>query len=67
MKAFNYKFNTSKIEEYEKEPAYKRHGVELSNSSLSSENQVSRTSISSDDNDDIQVRSNNSFLHDNVD
>jgi len=67
MKAFNYKFNISKIEEYEKEPAYKRHGVELSNSSLSSENQVSRTSISSDDNDDIQVRSNNSFLHDNVD
>jgi len=67
MKAFNYKFNTSQIEEYEKEPAYKRHGVELSNSSLSFENQVSRTSISSDDNDDIQVRSNNSFLHDNVD
>ena len=67
MKAFNYKFNTSKIEEYEKEPAYKRHGVELSDSSLLSEHQVSRTSISSDDNDDIQVRSNNSFLHDNVD
>ncbi len=67
MKAFNYKFNTSKIEEYEREPAYKRHGVELSNSSLLSENKVSRTSISSDDNDDIQMRSNNSFLHDNVD
>ena len=67
MKAFNYKFNTSKIEEYEKEPAYKRHGVELSDSSLLSEHQVSRISISSDDNDDIQVRSNNSFLHDNVD
>ena len=67
MKAFNYKFNTSKIEEYEKEPAYKRHGVELSDSSLLSEHQVSRTSISSDDNDDIQVRTNNSFLHDNVD
>ena len=67
MKAFNYKFNTSKIEEYEREPAYKRHGVELSNSSLLSENQVSRTSISSDDNDDVQMRSNNSFLHDNVD
>ena len=67
MKAFNYKFNTSKIEEYEKEPAYKRHGVELSDSSLLSKHQVSRTSISSDDNDDIQVRLNNSFLHDNVD
>ena len=67
MKAFNYKFNTSKIEEYEKEPAYKRQGIELSNSNSNVENQVSRTSISYDENDDIQVRSNNSFLHDNVD
>lgn len=67
MKAFNYKFNTSKIDEYEKEPAYKRQGIELSNSNSMGENQVSRTSISYDENDDIQVRSNNSFLHDNVD
>lgn len=67
MKAFNYKFNTSKIDEYEKEPAYKRQGIELSNSNSKAENQVSRTSISCDENDDIQVRSNNSFLHDNVD
>ena len=67
MKAFNYKFNTSKIDEYEKEPAYKRQGIELSSSNAKAENQVSRTSISYDENDDIQVRSNNSFLHDNVD
>ena len=67
MKAFNYKFNTSKIDEYEREPAYKRQGIELSNSNSMAENQVSRTSISYDENDDIQVRSNNSFLHDNVD
>ena len=67
MKAFNYKFNTSKIDEYEKEPAYKRQGIELSNSNSKAENQVSRTSISYYENDDIQVRSNNSFLHDNVD
>ena len=33
----------------------------------SSEINASRTSVSSDDNDDIQLRSNNSFLHDNVD
>ncbi|MEC8536106.1 MAG: cell division protein FtsZ, partial [Bacteroidota bacterium] len=30
MKTFNYKFNASKIEEFEKEPAYKRQGIELS-------------------------------------
>jgi len=28
---------------------------------------MSRTSIDVDDNDEIQLRSNNSFLHDNVD
>lgn len=67
MKAFNYKFNASKIEEIEKEPAYKRQGIELSDSNEISEPILSRTSLSSDENQDIQVRTNNSFLHDNVD
>ena len=31
------------------------------------ENKISRTSLSGDSNDDIKLRSNNSFLHDNVD
>lgn len=67
MKAFNYKFNASKIEEIEKEPAYKRQGVELSDSGTYSEPSLSRTSLSEDENQDMQVRTNNSFLHDNVD
>ena len=67
MKAYNYKFNPSKIEDFEKEPAYKRQGVELNDFNESNENKISRTSISQDENDDMQVRSNNSFLHDNVD
>lgn len=67
MKAFNYKFNASKIEEIEKEPAYKRQGVELSDSGAYSEPSLSRTSLSDDENQDMQVRTNNSFLHDNVD
>ena len=67
LKAYNYKFNPSKIEDYEKEPAYKRQGVELNDFNESNENKISRTSISQDENDDMQVRSNNSFLHDNVD
>lgn len=67
MKDFNYKFNTSKIDEIEKEPAYKRQGVNLEHGSHSSETKASRTSVGTDDNDDIQLRSNNSFLHDNVD
>ena len=67
MKAFNYKFNTSKIEEIEKEPAYKRQGVNLKDVEHSSDVQSSRTTIGLDDNDEVQLRSNNSYLHDNVD
>ena len=67
MKDFNYKFNTSKIDEIEKIPAYKRQGVNLNETQHSSENNMSGTSLSVDDNNDIQLRSNNSFLHDNVD
>lgn len=66
MKAFNYKFNTSKVDEFEKEPAYKRKGVEL-NDTPSSEQLPSRATVSLDENEDVQLRSNNSFLHDNVD
>ena len=67
MKDFNYKFNNNKIDDMEKVPAYKRQGIDLDDTQHSSENSVSRTSVGTDDNDDIQLRSNNSFLHDNVD
>ena len=67
MKDFNYKFNSAKIDDIEKIPAYKRQGVDLEAAKHSSETDISRTSIGTDDNDDIQLRSNNSFLHDNVD
>jgi cell division protein FtsZ len=70
MKNFNYKFINkvnSNIEEIEKEPAYKRMGVQLNENEHSSEISQSRTTLDTDENDDIQLRSNNSFLHDNVD
>ena len=67
MKAFNYKFNASKVEEFENEPAYKRQGIKLSDGPEDFESKVSRTSVTSDENEDTQLRSNNSFLHDNVD
>jgi cell division protein FtsZ len=67
MKEFNYKFHnsSSKVDEYEKEPAYKRMGIDLSTSRT--DNSKSRFSLGTDSNDDLQLRSNNSFLHDNVD
>ena len=72
MKDFNYKFVNrvnKNIDEIENQPAYKRMGVDLEDVEPSAETTEgsSRISLSSDDNDDIQLRSNNSFLHDNVD
>jgi cell division protein FtsZ len=67
LKEFNYKFhnNVSKIDEYEKEPAYKRLGIDLSTNQSNTSN--SRISVGTDSNNDLQMRSNNSYLHDNVD
>lgn len=67
LKEFNYKFhnNVSKIDEYEKEPAYKRLGIDISNNQTNNTN--SRISVGTDSNNDLQLRSNNSYLHDNVD
>ncbi|MFV8335947.1 cell division protein FtsZ [Flavobacterium sp. RSP29] len=67
LKEFNYKFhnNVSKIDEYEKEPAYKRLGIDISNNQANNTN--SRISVGTDSNNDLQLRSNNSYLHDNVD
>ncbi|MBF0694266.1 MAG: cell division protein FtsZ [Flavobacterium sp.] len=67
LKDFNYKFHnsSSRIEEYEKQPAYKRSGVDLTAGQQRNPN--SRMSLGIDSNDDVQLRSNNSYLHDNVD
>ena len=69
MVDFNFKFKNrlTNIDEIEKEPAYKRMGVDLNDNAPSSATSTSRTTLNLDENDDIQLRSNNSFLHDNVD
>ena len=66
MKGFNYKFNdqlNKNIDEIERQPAYKRLGLDLSADTSISR---SKTAIKNDDSD-IDFKSNNSFLHDNVD
>ena len=67
LKKFNYNFKSSstRIDEMEKEPAYKRFGLDLDENSKTSE--VSNLTIDQDVNDETQIRTNNSFLHDNVD
>ena len=67
LKQFNYTFNNNinRIEEMERQPAYKRLGFDLDGTA--DEQAPSTLSLDKDSNDDIQLRSNNSFLHDNVD
>ena len=66
MKGFNYKFNdqlNKNIDEIERQPAYKRLGVDLDKNAVSSKTE---TTIKKES-DDLGLKSNNSFLHDNVD
>ena len=57
----------SGITDLENQPAYVRRNVKLNEVESSSENQNSRYSVGKDDEDNTELRSNNSFLHDNVD
>lgn len=54
------------LQEMEAEPAYKRKQMPLDDVPHSSESHVSRFTLSNEDGN-IEVRPNNSFLHDNVD
>jgi len=66
MKGFNYKFNdqmNKNIDEIERQPAYKRLGINLDTTTSISN---TKTSISTDS-EELNLSSNNSFLHDNVD
>ena len=49
------------------EPAFKRNGIDLDNVPHSSESEISNHTLSLDEDNVIQLKQNNSFLHDNVD
>ena len=49
------------------EPAFKRNGIDLDNVPHSSESEISNHTLSLDEDNIIQLKQNNSFLHDNVD
>ncbi len=59
------------LSELENEPAYIRRQIKLEDTPHSSENEVSRFTLSEEENKDGKttgsIKSNNSFLHDNVD
>ena len=68
LQKFNYRFrNNSGVELAENEPAYKRQGVELNDIQHSSEETVSNLNLSQNQDGELELKSKNSFLHDNVD
>ena len=69
LKELNYKMSTpSGVNDLEREPAYKRRNVTLDNVPNSADSNISRLTLSMDDNDrNPEIRANNSFLHDRVD
>ncbi|HNP48746.1 MAG TPA: cell division protein FtsZ, partial [Bacteroidia bacterium] len=67
LKSLSYRIGNSNITDMEKEPAYKRRNIKLDSVPHSSESNVSRYSLSNEDEKKAELRQNNSFLHDNVD
>ena len=68
LKEFNYSFKNSrsKIDELEKQPAYKRSGLDLEDDIIN-KNNTSDVIVQTDDDENLNLKSNNSFLHDNAD
>jgi len=68
LKALSQKLKTQNgLNELENEPAYVRKNVNLSIPPHSSESQVSRYTLSENEDKKTEIKPNNSFLHDNVD
>ncbi len=67
LKDLSMKLRNGSIQELENVPAYKRKEIALQETPSSSESQISRFSLLTDDEGKTEIRNNNSFLHDNVD
>lgn len=67
LKDLSMKLRNGNIQELENVPAYKRKEIALQQTPQSSESQISRFSLLTDDEGKTEIRNNNSFLHDNVD
>ncbi|MEO6884383.1 MAG: cell division protein FtsZ [Bacteroidia bacterium] len=68
LKDLSFKVKTAKdIAELEHEPAYKRRNVTLDSTPHSSESPISRYTLTETEDKKVEIKPNNSFLHDNVD
>ncbi len=68
LRELSVKLKTSEgLHDLEKQPAFVRRNVVLSKVPASNESQISRFTLQEGDDQKVQIKSNNSFLHDNVD
>ncbi len=68
LKELSYRIgNANNLADMEKEPAYKRRNIKLDSVPHSSESNISRYTLSVEDEKKSEIKPNNSFLHDNVD
>jgi cell division protein FtsZ len=68
LKELSFKLKSPNgLSELENEPAYKRRNINLDSTPHSSESQVSRYTLSENEDKKVEIKPNNSFLHDNVD
>ena len=68
LRELSVKLKTSEgLHDLEKQPAFVRRNVVLSKVPASHESQISRFTLQEGDDQKVQIKSNNSFLHDNVD
>jgi cell division protein FtsZ len=68
LREMSMKMNTpGGINDLEKEPAYKRKNIKLADVPSSDDSQVSRFTLSNDQDNKPEIRPNNTFLHDRVD
>ena len=68
LKDITFKLKSSEgLNELEKEPSFVRQNIKLDNVNYSTESNVSRYTLSEGDDKKMEIKPNNSFLHDNVD
>lgn len=66
LREMSYMAKPGNIDEMENVPAYKRKNIHISHTVTSKESEVARYSLAERDGN-IEMKTNNSFLHDNVD
>ncbi len=67
LKDLSMKLRSGNLQEMENVPAYKRKEIALQETPASDVSQVSRFTLLADEEGKVEIRNNNSFLHDNVD